>query len=246
MKAIVLCAGLGTRLGPLTRDLPKPMLPLDGRPLLEYMLVHLRAQGVEDIAINLHHRPQRIVDHFGDGSGLDLRLVYSQEERLLGTAGALKRLEPWIGADESFLVVYGDLLTDQEIEPLVEAHEAFDSFATLLVHRRPHSNSLVELDDDGRVVAFVERPEPSRSCDSPRYWVNSGMQILSRRIFSRVSPGAVADLPADVYSRVVGEETIVGVPLRGYRCAIDSPRRYAEARRAVADGSFAPILTPST
>ncbi len=245
MKAIVLCAGLGTRLGSLTRDLPKPMLPLDGRPLLEHTLLHLRAQDIEDIAINLHYRPDRIVDHFGDGSEHDVRLVYSHEERPLGTAGALKQLAPWIGDDESFLVVYGDVLTDQEIQPLIDAHEAADAFATLLVHRRRSSNSLVELDDDGRVVAFVERSEEPHRSGSSRHWVNSGMQILSRRVLSHVADGAVADLPGDVYTRVVGEETLVGVPLSGYRCAIDSPRRYEEAQSAVADGRFEPVLTPS-
>lgn len=245
MKAIVLCAGLGTRLGSLTRHVPKPMLPLDGRPLLEHMLLHLRGQDIEDIAINLHYRPDRIVDHFGDGSRHDLRLVYSYEESLLGTAGALKPLESWIGDDESFLVVYGDVLTDQEVQPLIDAHEAADAFATMLVHRRWSSNSLVELDPAGRVVAFVERPAELQFSSSSRHWVNSGMQILSRRVLSHISDGAVVDLPSDVYTRVVGEETLVGVPLSGYRCAIDSPRRYEEAQSAVADGRFGPILIPT-
>jgi len=241
MKAIILCAGRGTRLGELTRDLPKPMLPLDGTPVLEHMLRHLRAQGVVDVAINLHHHPEAIVERFGDGRDLDLRITYSWEEQLLGTAGAVRRLAPWIGDDEEVLVAYGDVITDQAIAPLVAAHRASRALATLLVHRRRRSNSLVELDANGRIVAFVERPDASELPETGRHWVNSGFQLLSRRALRWIPPGVDVDLPRDVYARIVDREVLAGVPLSGFRCAIDSPERYAEAIAALRSGRFVPI-----
>ena len=92
MKAMGLCAGYGTRLGDLTRDLPKPMLPLQGRPMLEYTLMNLRRHGFDEIAINLHFQGRLVQDHFGDGSGWQVKLVYSHEPELLGTAGGVKKM----------------------------------------------------------------------------------------------------------------------------------------------------------
>ena len=100
VKALILAAGLGTRLGSLAIDRPKPMLPIGGRPLLEHAVGLLRAHGVREIAINLHHRPEVIVQHLGDGRAFGVEFTYSWEDRLLGTAGAAKKLEPFL--DEPF------------------------------------------------------------------------------------------------------------------------------------------------
>src|SRR5690606_28958688 len=111
MKAILLCAGYGTRLGDLTRECPKPMLDLEGRPLLAWLLGHLRSQCFREVGINLHFRPEMIREQFGDGSRWQMRLTYSLEEALLGTAGALTRFADYLSAADSFLVQYGDILT---------------------------------------------------------------------------------------------------------------------------------------
>ncbi len=254
MKAIVLCAGRGTRLEPLTLETPKPMLPVDGVPLLEWTLTHLQAQGVREVAINLHHLSRQIVEWFEDGSDLGLKIHYVYEEELLGTAGTVRSLESWVGDDESFLVVYGDILTDQPLAPLQEAHRDRRALATLLLHRRRRSNSLVDLDADGRVVGFVERPEnpPPGATRSEDQWVNSGVQILNRRIFEHLARAAVEgsahgelDLPRDVYSKILHDEYFAGVPLSGFRVAIDSLDRYEEAQEAVRDGRLAVEMLPS-
>src|SRR5690349_6978834 len=112
MKAMVLCAGLGTRLGDLTRDLPKPLLSVDGQPLLAYLLGHLKAQGFIEVAINLHFLPHLIPEHFGDGRSCTMRFSYSHEDTLLGTAGGLKKMETFFRDETAFLVQYGDVLTD--------------------------------------------------------------------------------------------------------------------------------------
>src|SRR6187401_2115585 len=119
MKAMVLCAGYGTRMGELTRDVPKAMLPLHGHPLLAYLLAHLRAQGFRQIALNLHFQPEAIRDFLGDGSRWQIQLRYSYEKKLLGTAGGIKKLESFFREEEAFLIEYGDGITDQDFTAML-------------------------------------------------------------------------------------------------------------------------------
>src|SRR5450756_1389803 len=117
MKAIILCAGFGSRLGDLTREIPKPMLLLNGRPLLSYILANCKVHGFTEIAINLHFKPEIIKEYFGDGSRFGLSIQYFFEEHLLGTAGSVKNMAEFTGNDLSFLVHYGDLSLIHISEP---------------------------------------------------------------------------------------------------------------------------------
>ena len=238
MKALVLCAGYGTRLGDLTREVPKPMLPICGEPLLAYTLRYLAHYGFDQVAINLHFKPKIIVDYFGHGSKFGVTLHYSYEEVLLGTAGAVKNLESYFSNVDDFLVMYGDLLTDQNLTALMEFHRAKQARATLLLHQRAESNSLVQMDETNLIIGFVERPTEAERQAAPYPWVNSALQILNRRMLAHISSGQSADLPRDVYIPMLKQEPIYGFPLTGYRCAIDSPSRYAEVQAAVAEGRY--------
>ena len=236
MKALVLCAGYGTRLGDLTRELPKPMLSLGPQPLLAYLLGHLRAQGFTQLAINLHFRPEIIREFLGTGAAWGLEVTYSPEPELLGTAGGLKRLARFFENEECFLVQYGDVLTDQDLIALVRFHREHAAVATLLLHQRARSNSVVTLDAAGRISGFLERPTDAarQGVDSP--WVNSGLCVCSPEILAAIPADRPCDLPRDVFARLVATGRLFGFPLTGYRCAIDSPERLAEARAAVAEG----------
>lgn len=236
MKVMLLCAGLGTRLGDLTREMPKPMLPLHGQPLLAYLLGHLRSQGFNDIAVNLHFMPQVIRDWFGDGSRWQMRLTYSHEDRLLGTAGGVKNVEPFFRPEELFLVHYGDILTDQDFGAMVRFHRERRALATLLVHRRAKSNSAVTLDADNRIGGFLERPTEDMRAGVTTPWVNSGVTICSPEILDYIPAGQSVDFPRDVFIKLVGTGRLYGFPLAGYRCAIDSPARLEEARKALTEG----------
>ena len=238
MKALVLCAGYGTRLGALTRDTPKPMLPIAGEPLLAWTLRYLSAYGFTDIAINLHYRPESIKTYFKDGSAFGVRIHYSLEEVLLGTAGALKRLEAYLRDSEDFLVLYGDLLIDQDLQAMVQFHRQRQALGTLLLHQRPGSNSNVQLDADGRIVTLLERPSPETQKTIPWPWVNSGVQLLNRGILKYIPDNRPCDLPRDVYMPLVARERLLGFPLTGYRCAIDSTDRYEEAQSALTLGRY--------
>ncbi len=235
LKAMVLSAGYGTRLGELTRRHPKPMLSLAGRPLLEYILRNLAAHGFHEIAVNLHFMPERIRDYFGDGSKLGLRLTYSYEEELLGTAGGVKKMATFLGTGEAFLVHYGDVITDQDLGAMRQFHSQKNALATLLVHRRAQSNSVVDLDNEGRIVRFLERPNERLRPKTSSTWVNSGICVCDREILQRIPAAEPCDLPRDIFTCLVGTGRLFGFPLSGYRCAIDSPERLAQAREAVND-----------
>lgn len=236
MKAMILCAGYGTRLGGLTEATPKPMLRLADRPLLEHLVCHLVRQQFDRIMINLHFRPEAIRDYFGDGSRWGGQIEYSYEPELLGTAGAVKKVGAFFSGEEAFLVQYGDVLTDQDFRAMSRFHRERRALATLLVHRRAGSNSVVEMDSSGCIVRFLERPTPDQRRLSASDWVFSGVTICNPELLEAVPAGEFCDLPRDVFTKLAATERLFGFALTGWRCAVDSPERLAEARDAVSQG----------
>ena len=233
---MVLCAGLGTRLGELTREIPKPMLTIQGQPLLAYLLGNLRRHGFDQIAINLHFKPEMIRDYFGGGDQHQLELTYSYEPKLLGTAGGVKKMEDFFRNETAFLVHYGDILTDQDFSAMLAFHRERCALATLLVHQRLKSNSIVNLDDTGRITAFLERPDEKARTGQLSRWVNSGVCICAPEVLAAIPAGVPCDLPRDIFPKLIASGRVYAFALSGYRCAIDSPERLAEARAAQADG----------
>jgi NDP-sugar pyrophosphorylase family protein len=233
---MVLCAGYGTRLGELTREIPKPMLPLNDQPMLAYLLSHLQHQGFDEIAINLHFKPEMIQTHFGDGSGFGVKLTYSPEPTLLGTAGGVKNVAQFFRDQPAFLVQYGDILTDQDFRTMLQFHRERKALATLLVHQRNQSNSVVTLDEEHRIVGFLERPTDEARQGHVSPWVNSGVCICAPEILDHIPANTACDLPRDVFPKLVSSRRLFGFPLSGYRCAVDSPERLGEARAALTEG----------
>jgi NDP-sugar pyrophosphorylase family protein len=233
MKAMILCAGFGTRLGNLTKETPKPMLPINGHPLLEYLIAHLRANQITEIMVNLHFMPEIITNYFGDGSKFGVHLTYSFEPELLGTAGGIKKAGYFFKDQGPFLVQYGDILTDQNFLDLYNYHMQPQALATLLLHQRVKSNSVISLDENNKIIGFLERPsdEERKGVVSP--WVNSGVAILDPEILAHIPAEKPCDLPRDIYSNLFQTTCLFGFPLTGYRCAIDSPQRYVEASDAI-------------
>lgn len=238
MKAVVLCAGLGTRMGALTRNLPKAMLPIGGEPLLAHTLRHLARHGFGDVAVNLFHYGESIEKHFGDGSSFGVHIHYSHEDRLLGTAGTVRSLEPWLADEDDALVIYGDLFFDEDLSAMLGRHRTTNAGATLLVHQRVGSNSLIAMDEEHRIQAFLERPSEEERRAHPYPWVNSGIAFLRRDVRARIPERTPVDLPKDVYVPLVEAERLYGYPITGYRCAIDSPDRLASSEEAFRSGKY--------
>ena len=235
MKALILAAGEGTRLRPLTLDRPKPMVPVGGRPILEHLVGLLRQHGITQIAINLHYKPDRIIQHFGDGSRFGVRIEYSWEPQLLGTAGAAKQLAWYF--DEPFVVLYGDVLTNVDLGHLARQHAAHAAVASLLLYEPDDQTrcGMAEVTPSGRVVAFVEKPAQAM----PGRLANSGVCMFEPLVLTFVRRGQVADFGNDVIPALVAR----GLPVygelgRGYILDIGSPERYADAQADFASGRF--------
>ncbi len=238
-RAMILAAGEGTRLRPLTATIPKPMLPLADRPLLEHLLDLLRCHGVSEVAINLHHLPQVIPAHFGDGRRFGVRITYSYEERLLGSAGAIKKLEGLF--DETFLVLYGDVLTDLDLTALRAFHGARGAALTMALHQPPDLTrcGVVEIDPEGRVLSFREKPAPDEVC-SP--WANAGVYVVEPEVQRFIPAGQPFDFGADLFPLLLER----GLPVYGYATGayvldIGSTERYRQAER-----DFAGRCAPAT
>lgn len=161
-KAVILSAGMGTRLGDLTRNLPKVMVPISGKPMLEHHLEWLKGFGVCEFYLNLHYLADVISDYFEDGSRWGVAIHYHREERLLGTAGALHAFRPFL--DETFLVQYGDVFSRLDLAGLTDFHRTRGAAASLVVHpsSHPHDSDIIELADEARICRIHHKPGDDR------------------------------------------------------------------------------------
>jgi mannose-1-phosphate guanylyltransferase len=228
MKAMILAAGEGTRLRPLTEHCPKPMLPVGGRPLLEHLLKLLCSHGVREVAINLHYRPEAVTSHFGDGSGLGVKIAYSLEKHLLGTAGALRRMASFL--DDTFIVLCGDLLTDTDLTSLVEYHRWRGAVATTALHRveEPGRAGLVDAAPDGRIFRFEEKPPRSRRFTN---LASAGIYVFEPSVLAEIPEGRPSDLGHDLFPCLIGKGLpVYGLEGVGQVLDIGSPERYALAQ----------------
>lgn len=194
-SAMVLAAGLGTRLRPITFELPKPMVPLLDRPALAHTVDLLHRHGVDRIVANLHYFPDTIRGYFGD------ELEYSFEEELLGTAGGVRKARDFFG-DEPFLVISGDALTDLDVTRLLERHRETGGVATLCVTKVTDTSQygVVLHDKDGRITGFQEKPDPAEALSN---LANCGMYLFSPEIFDYFPDTDFVDFAHDVFPRLL-------------------------------------------
>ena len=184
MKAVVLAAGKGTRLKPLTNTKPKHLIPVGGKPILEHVLLTLKKVGIHEIYIIVGYKAEMIKDKFSDGSNLGLKIEYIVQSKLLGTADAIKTAQPYV--DENFLVVYGDLLfTPKAIVNILRAHKQSKPSVTMAVTpvANPERYGVVKL-EEGWVIDLVEKPPRGRA---PSNFVNAGIYVFSEEIFEKIA-----------------------------------------------------------
>jgi mannose-1-phosphate guanylyltransferase/mannose-1-phosphate guanylyltransferase/phosphomannomutase len=177
---MVLAAGLGTRLRPITYAMPKPMVPVLNRPVMEHILRLLARHGFGETIANLHWFPDLIEAHFGDGSALGMELSYSREEQLLGTSGGVRKAAGFLG--DSFLVISGDALTDIDLSAMREFHESHDGIATLATKRVEDTSQfgVAITGPDGRIQGFQEKPDPAEALSD---LANCGIYMFRAEIF---------------------------------------------------------------
>jgi mannose-1-phosphate guanylyltransferase len=204
MRAMVLAAGLGKRLRPLTFEIPKPLAPVANRPVMEHILELLAGQGFSEVIANTSHLGARIQERFGDGSALGVELTYSEEEELLGTAGGVRKAADFLtsGDDDSFLIISGDALTDIDLRAMRERHESHDGIATLAVKKVADTREygVVIHGPDGRIEGFQEKPDPAEALSDLG---NCGIYMFRREIFDHFPEEAFVDWAMDVFPRLL-------------------------------------------
>lgn len=207
---MVMAAGLGTRLRPLTDFLPKPMLPVANRPILHHLLNLLRTHDIREVGINVHAFPEMIEPYFGDGASLDMTIHWSHESELLGTAGGTYKLRDLWG-DETILVASGDGLHDIDVTALIGHHRRTGALATLAVTpvSDPSAFGVVILDRETRVQGFQEKP---RREEARSDLANCGVYAVEPRLLDRITPDAVVDFGEDIWPSLVS----AGEPLYAY------------------------------
>ncbi|MBV9718059.1 MAG: NDP-sugar synthase [Candidatus Eremiobacteraeota bacterium] len=236
MKAMILAGGLSTRLYPLTKLVPKPLVPLAGVPNAAHLLRYLRAYGFDEIAINLHYLADAIVAALGDGSQWDVRLHYSYEPELLGSAGGVKKIEGFFGP-EPFVVIGCDEVTDLRLDRLVDFHREREALATIgLVEREQVDQyGVVVLDSSGKIVEFQEKPAPGTERSK---LVNTGVYVFSSKIFEHIPDDEFYDFGKQVFPALqLAGERFYGFDARGaYWADIGTPGEYRRASYDVVRG----------
>jgi mannose-1-phosphate guanylyltransferase len=224
VKAFLLAAGIGSRLRPVTDTIPKCMVPIDDRPLLDIWLDALDRAGVDEVLVNLHYLPDVVRDHVAARTGSPaVRLAFEPE--LLGSAGTLLANRDWVAGEELFLACNADNLTDFDVRDLIDAHRAGGAIATLTAFHSPNPSSggVLEADESGRVTAFREKPERPASD-----LVNAGMYAFSPAVLGEITQAPPADIGYHLLPLLVGRARVI--PVDGYFLDIGTSEAYRRAR----------------
>ena len=210
MKAVVMAGGEGARLRPMTANQPKPMLPVVNRPLMEHVLRLLKRHGLDETVVTVQFLASLVRSYFGDGEDLGMHLSYATEERPLGTAGSVKNAQDAL-ADDTFLVISGDALTDIDLTALVAAHRSYGSLVTVCLARRPDplEFGIVITDESDRVERFLEKPTWGQVFSDT---VNTGIYVMEPEVFAYVESGEPVDWSGDVFPALLD----AGAPMHGY------------------------------
>jgi len=233
MKGMILAAGYGERLWPLTADQTKPALPVLGKPLVGYVAEYMARYGINEVLVNLHHRPESVRAALGDGSSFGVRLRYVHEPVILGTSGALDNARDLLTGD-TFVVINGKIITDIDLNPAFETHRRTKALATLVLmeNTKRERFSIVET-RDGLVTEFGRMPDPS-AAGSASPLMFTGIQILEPRIFDYIPRGVFSHSTTHVYPHAIAKgEPIAAHVADGRWYELSTLRRYLDISLAL-------------
>lgn len=234
MKAVILAGGKGTRLR--TQDVPKPMIKIGDKPILEHQILLLKKHGIVDIIIITQHLHNVIEEHFGTGKKIGVNIIYFQEKTPLGTTGGIKEIEDLLTSD--FIVLYGDIMLDIDFKRFIEFHKNKKSEATLLLHPNDHpfDSDLVEIDNNCRITCFY--PKPHKEGVYYRNLVNAGAYIFSPKIIKHIKKGIKEDFGRDLFPRIVDKIKMHGLNSAEYAKDVGTPERLEEVRKDFSSGKI--------
>jgi NDP-sugar pyrophosphorylase family protein len=236
---MILAAGLGTRLRPLTETCPKPLLPLVLQPLLAHVLAPLREQGVEEVIINLHHQADQMRRWLGNGSQWGLRFHLSYEREILGTAGGIKRVEAML-RDAPFVVMNADVLVDLDLGAVWRWHCQRGALVTMVVRPDPavHTYGPVCIDATERICCINGRPAINAPC-AGQEMMFTGIQVISPEVLQWITPERHLSTTADIYPALIAQQQAVyGYRHAGYWMDVGVPERYRQAHWDVLNGAL--------
>ena len=236
VKAVVLLGGEGTRLRPLTYTTPKQLLPVAEVPMLERVLAHLRAHGVDEAVLSLGYRPDAFTAAYPAGEAAGVRLVYAVEPEPLDTGGAIAFAAGHAGIDDTFIVVNGDVLTDVDTSALVAFHRSHGAAATLQLTpvEDPSRFGVVPTDDEGRVLEFVEKPAPGTAVTN---LVNAGTYVLEASVLGRIPAGRRVSVERETFPALAAEGAVYALASDAYWLDTGTPLAYLAANRDLVDGT---------
>jgi mannose-1-phosphate guanylyltransferase len=256
MKAMILAAGKGTRVRPITHVLPKPMIPLVRKPVMEFLVEHLKAHGINKIMVNTSHLAPVIEEYFRDGDRFGVQMAYSFEGDLIGgqiegkaigSAGGMKKIQDFSGFfDETFVVLCGDALVDVDFAEVLRFHRERKSIATLVLRDVPPDDvskyGVVQTDASGRIVRFQEKPARDQAVSST---INTGIYVFEPEIFQYIPSGVEFDIGGQLLPELVRNgQSIYGVTLPFAWLDIGSVPDYWEATSLLLRGKVAGFTMP--
>jgi mannose-1-phosphate guanylyltransferase len=237
VQALVLAGGEGTRLRPLTYTVPKPVLPLAGRPHIAYVIDWLVRHGVDDVIISCGHLAEGMRSALA-ALELGVQIRFAEEPDARGTAGAIRFAEGMLG--DRFLVLNGDILCDLDLTALIEQHGSTGARATIALYpvEDPTGYGLIHRHDDGEITEFLEKPEPEQ-IDTDE--INAGAYLLERSVLDEIPPDRAVSIEREVFPRLIGNG-LYGIRLEGYWIDIGTPDRYLEANWDILEGRVETVL----
>ncbi len=256
MKAMILAAGKGTRVRPITHTTPKPMIPILQKPVMEFLLELLKEHGFDQIMVNVSHLAEEIENYFRDGQRFGVHIAYSFEGRIedgeligdaMGSAGGIKRIQdfqPFF--DDTFIVLCGDALIDLDLTEAVRRHKAKGAMASLITKRVPmeqvSSYGVVVTDDDGKVLSFQEKPAVDEAASD---MINTGIYIFEPQVLDFIPSGEAFDIGADLFPRLVGAGApFYALPMEFEWVDIGKVPDYWQAIRSVLQGDVRQVQVP--
>lgn len=243
MKVLILAGGKGTRLGKMTESIPKPLIPINGKPVIEYQIELLRKNNLRDITILINHLGDKIKKYFGDGKKWGVHIDYFEETLPLGTAGGIKEMEKQF--DEDFLVLYGDLLINVDLKRIIKQHkknklQSKNCIGTLIVHpnNHPYDSDLVEIDGQMKILNFLSKPHPENLIY--RNIVNAAVYVLSPSICDYIPKGITSDFGKDIFPLIIKDKkhSLYAYNSPEYLKDMGTPERLLQADAEVKNGTY--------
>jgi Nucleoside-diphosphate-sugar pyrophosphorylase involved in lipopolysaccharide biosynthesis/translation initiation factor 2B, gamma/epsilon subunits (eIF-2Bgamma/eIF-2Bepsilon) len=234
MQAVIMAGGFGTRLRPITCNVPKPMAPMANRPMLSHIIELLKTHGLSDLTMMLYYQPEVITDYFGDGSKMGVKIRYLKPEADLGTAGSVKFAQKNLPG--TFLVISGDVLTDFDLKQAIDFHNKKKAMATIVLTRvaNPLQYGVVITDNEGKIERFLEKPSWGEVFSDT---INTGLYILDPSVLDLIPPDKPFDFSKELFPLLLKEnKPLYGYIAEGYWKDVGNHEEYRLGHQDILDG----------